>query len=353
MAVGMPLNRRRLLALGLSGLGAAGWQAWTASRAGSQAPLPSRLPSRLPLRGDQRLVLISDLNSSYGSTTYIPEVQKGIAMIPGLKPDLVLCAGDMVAGQKAGLSAAQLAAMWAGFDRQVLQPLRSAGVPFAPAMGNHDASSLRQGGRYLFEADRHQAARFWRSRQAQLGLQFEDASGFPFFYSFRHQDLFVLVWDASSATVPAEQLRWAERSLASAAARSARRRLVLGHLPLQAVAQGRDTSGDVLAAASELRLLLERHGVQAYVSGHQHAYFPSRLGRLDLVQLGALGSGPRRLLGRSEAPFQTLTLLDLPSADGPSRETTINLRSVQLLDRSSLPSRLLDGAGRQLIRRDS
>jgi 3',5'-cyclic AMP phosphodiesterase CpdA len=354
MAEGMPLPRRRVLALVAGGLAAAlagvrgGTGPWPVAAAGP----PGVGSVGLPPRGAQRLVLISDLNSSYGSTTYIPEVDRGVSLIQELRPDLVICAGDMVAGQKEGLSAAQLAAMWAAFERRVLAPIRRANVPFLPAMGNHDASSLRQGGGYRFAADRQAAERFWRPRQGQLGLYFADAGGFPFFYSVRQGDLFVLVWDASSATMPPEQLRWAEQALTSPSARTARRRLVVGHLPLQGVAQGRDGGGNVLAGAAALRQLLERHGVQAYVSGHQHAYFPARLGRLDLIHLGALGSGPRRLLGRSESPYQTLTVLDLPAGGGAALETTLNLRSGALVDRRQLPAQLVDGSGRALPRRD-
>lgn len=61
-----------------------------------------------PPRGDVRLVVISDLNSAYGSTDYDPEVDKGLALVPFWQPDLVICGGDMVAGQQASLTAAEI-----------------------------------------------------------------------------------------------------------------------------------------------------------------------------------------------------------------------------------------------------
>ena len=254
---------------------------------------------------------ISDLNSSYGSTSYIPQVHRGVALIPALAPDLVLCGGDMVAGQKRGLSARQLAAMWAAFERSILKPLRQANLAVAFTLGNHDASGSRSGGGYTFALDRQEAQRFWTPRRDVLGLQFVDASRFPFAYSLLQDDMFLLVWDASAAVVPREQLEWARRSLASAAARGAKVRLVMGHLPLRAVAQGRDGAGEVLRTPEAIQQLLEEGRVQAYVSGHQHAYAPRRQGQLDLLALGALGSGPRRLLGSTAAPRHTLTLIDL------------------------------------------
>ncbi|MEO0853770.1 MAG: metallophosphoesterase, partial [Cyanobacteria bacterium J06648_11] len=72
-----------------------------------------------PTRGDVRLVVISDLNGSYGSTDYDPEVDTAIALLPFWKPDMVLASGDMVAGQNPTLSPEQIRAMWQGFDKHV------------------------------------------------------------------------------------------------------------------------------------------------------------------------------------------------------------------------------------------
>ncbi|HEY9859361.1 MAG TPA: metallophosphoesterase, partial [Candidatus Obscuribacterales bacterium] len=94
-----------------------------------------------PARGDVRIAVISDLNSQYGSTTYEAEVDKAIALIPAWQPDLVLCGGDMVAGQSQSLSDAEVQAMWAAFDRHIGAPLRKAKLPYGFTVGNHDASA--------------------------------------------------------------------------------------------------------------------------------------------------------------------------------------------------------------------
>ena len=350
---GTPLNRRAFLSL--SGLAVGAWAAaqLPSPAATARAGSPSGTLS-LPPRGDLRLVAISDLNSSYGSTRYVPEVLRAVELIPSWKPDLVLCGGDMVAGQKQGLSRVHLSAMWASFDRQLLAPLRRAGLPVAITMGNHDASSARSGGRYAFELDRQEAARYWRAQQDSLGLQFVDAGQFPFAYSVRQKDLFLLVWDASSATVPAEQVAWAERQLRSPEARSARLRLVLGHLPLLAVGQGRDRPGEVLEQSAALRQLLERTGAHAYISGHHHAYFPGRVGQLDLLNLGALGSGPRRRLQDSTPPVQTLTLIDAfwprGEAIGRTTYTSFNMATLQPIRSQQLPAQIQPSQGPALRR---
>ena len=345
---GLLLNRRSVLGLAALSMGA-----WAAGQIPGRAAQAEASRLQAP-RGDLRLVAISDLNSSYGSTSYLSEVLRAVQLIPSWKPDLVLCGGDMVAGQKLGLSQVHLSAMWASFDRQLLAPLRRAGLPVAITMGNHDASASRSGGRYVFALDRQEAGRYWRSQRDSLGLKFVDASQFPFAYSVLQQDLFLLVWDASSSTVPAEQVAWAERQLRSPAARSAKLRLVLGHLPLVAVAQGRDRPGDVLQQGEALRQLLERTDAHAYISGHHHAYFPGRVGQLDLLNLGALGSGPRRRLQDSAPPAQTLTLIDSfwpqNGRDGRTVYTSFNMTTLQPIRSQQLPSQIRPSQGPVLSR---
>ena len=176
----------------------------------------------------QRVALISDLNSSYGSTRYIPAVDQGLDQLIGLQPDLVVCAGDMVAGQMRGLTGQQLDAMWRGFETSVLQRLQAADIPLLPAIGNHDGSPG-------FPVDRAAVGRFWTPIRSRMGLMFVDASQFPFRYSVLQDGIFWLVWDASSARVPEDQLIWAQQQLASIEAQKARARFVVGHLPLAGV----------------------------------------------------------------------------------------------------------------------
>ncbi|MCY3909289.1 MAG: metallophosphoesterase [Cyanobacteria bacterium MAG COS3_bin_20] len=269
----------------------------------------------------QRVGLISDLNSSYGSTRYIPAVDQGLDQLIGLQPDLVVCAGDMVAGQMRGLTVQQLDAMWRGFETSVLQRLQAAKIPLLPAIGNHDGSPG-------FPADRAAVGRFWTPIRSRMGLVFVDASQFPFRYSVLQDGIFWLVWDASSARVPEDQLVWAQQQLASPHAQMARARFVVGHLPLAGVGLGKDRPGEVLERG---------HALQAW--------FSSRRGQLDLIQLGALGSGPRRLL-RGEAPAQqSFTLLEIDGGRGTLRETTYAVSTGRPISWSTLPLRLNTRAG--------
>lgn len=320
----MGLSRRQILgwALGL-GLGRAVLPSWSKARA------------------DLRVGLISDLNSSYGSTSYLPSVNQGLRQLVSLKPDLIVCAGDMVAGQNRELTPKQLDAMWAGFATSVIQPLQAARIPLLPTLGNHDGSPD-------FPADRAAVRRFWTPLQPQMGLAFVDASEFPFRYSVLNHGVFWLVWDASAARISDEDVAWTTQQLTSAEARTATARFVVGHLPLLGVGRNKDRPGEILNRWTDLKTLMENADVQAYISGHHHAWFSGRSGELDLIQLGALGSGPRHLLQGGPEPQQTFGLLELDLHQHRLTETNYVVSTGQPQAWSSIPPSLLTSRGRLL-----
>ena len=302
-----------------------------------------------PRRGDVRIGVISDLNSQYGSTTYEKEVHQAIALLPDWKPDLVLCGGDMVAGQSKQLSSAQVRAMWQAFDGAIAAPLRAAKIPFGFTVGNHDGSGARNANGYIFERDRTLAAEYWNHAAHQSGLRFVDRGKYPFYYSFEQQGIFYLVWDASTATLSAEQLAWVESSLAKA--QSASMRIAIGHLPLYAVATRKNKPGEFLNDADRLRSLLERYNVHTYISGHHHAFYPGKKGRLKLLHSGALGGGPRQLIGSALPPMKTLSIVDIDRATAETRYTTYDMKTMQVVDIRALP-RQITGINGTVYRQD-
>lgn len=348
----MVLKRRQFLILAggaASGLGIGAIAAQLPQGISALANTPTLAT---PRRGDVRIIVISDLNSRYGSTDYEPEVDQAIALLPTWQPDLVLCGGDMVAGQQTTLSEAQIRAMWAGFDRHVAAPLRRLRIPYGFTLGNHDASGARtRDGQFIFGRDRTLAAAYWNDQRHSPGLDFVDRAGFPFYYSFQQKEIFYLVWDASTAQIPREQIAWAERSLTSPAAQAAKLRIAIGHLPLYAIAVGRDEPGEFLNNAEQLRSLLERHRVHTYISGHHHAYYPGHVGRLQTLHAGILGSGMRPLLNGNLRPTKTLTVIDVDFAAADTTYTTYDMRTLQLFDQQTLP-KLIAGPNGKVLRRD-
>lgn len=306
-----------------------------------------------PPRGDVRLAVISDLNSAYGSTDYDPDVDKGITLLPFWKPDMVVCSGDMVAGQSPTLTLAQIRAMWAAFDDHVAAPLREANFPYGFTIGNHDASGAKGvGDSFLFQRERDLAAEYWNNPAHDPGVEFIDRDEFPFYYTFKLQDIFFLAWDGSSSKIPPEKLAWVEKALASPEAQQAKLRILLGHLPLYAVAVGRNSPGEVLENADRLRAMLEKYNVHTYISGHHHAYYPGHRGKMQFLHMGILGSGPRPLIDSQLPPWKAMTILDV-DFESPEKTTytTYDIKTLQLIETETLP-RFLLGHNGILMRRD-
>ncbi|PSF38851.1 metallophosphoesterase [Aphanothece hegewaldii CCALA 016] len=339
----MIYSRRNLLILtgSLCGLGLA-----IASRQ-TQASLGLKAPPR----GDVRIVVISDLNSQYGSTTYESEVTQAIALIPNLKPDLVLCGGDMIAGQKKSLTKKQINDMWKAFDHHIAAPLRKAKIPFGFTIGNHDGSGSLSQGKYIFQAERDLAAIYWKNPTHDPKLNFIDRSGFPFYYTFTQNKIFYLVWDASSHIISENQIAWVKKSLGSRDAQRAKMRIAIGHLPLYGISIGRDKVGEFLDNAEQLRSLLEKYKVHTYISGHDHAYYPGKRGQLELLHAGALGSGPRQLLNSNLPPTKTLTVVDIHLGKQETIYTTYDLKTLSVINIQSLPRFIMAPNGK-IFRRD-
>ncbi|GGS34335.1 metallophosphoesterase family protein [Deinococcus knuensis] len=299
----------------------------------SAAPVSPTLP------GPVRVAILSDFNGPYGSTSYPPALGRSVTRIVNdWRPAAVLSAGDLIAGQKASLTDAQVRAMWAAFDRDVRAPLNRAGIPFAFTPGNHDASLPR---------DRREARTYWQAHPP--ALTFVDRADFPFRSSFTlgGGTVFVATLDAAGPVVDAGQRAWLAAQLASAPARAAGIRLVLGHLPLAGVSEGKNRAGEVIRDAGPLRQVMQEGRVLAYVSGHHAAYYPGQLGSLNVLASGGIGG--RDYVGHPGTARSTLTLLTLHPAAGRATFQTVDADTGQPVQTSSLPARL-DGLGGPLNR---
>lgn len=288
-----------------------------------------------------RIVVLGDFNGTYGTVGYGQVLRSLLARLPDWQPDLVIMPGDLIAGQDASLPADRFSAMWAAFDAGIAAVLREAGIPYAAAMGNHDASSLRSGGSFTFARERTAAEQYWRSQPPALQYrEAETVPGFPFNWTFSAADLFVIVWDASSAMVTAEQEAWVMAQLASPEAQAARWRWLVGHLPLVGVAERRDRAGEVLAGGADLAARLAAAGLDTYVSGHQGAWYPGELNGLQLLMTGGIGG--RRLISGDAPVRSTVTVVDLGSDDAVW--TTFDAVSGERVDPGELPA-VIEGYG--------
>ena len=257
--------------------------------------------------GALRVAVISDLNGSYGSTRYEPGVREAVEGIIALKPDLVLSTGDMVAGQRLHppLEAAQVEAMWKAFHATVTEPIREAGIPLAVTPGNHDASEYPG-----FGSERARYGAEWQARRP--ALHFVDVSRYPFDYAFALQEVLFVSLDVTRVgALHPQQRQWLDAVLAEHAPRY-RHRVVFSHLPVHPFTQGRETevSGD-----RELERLLAHHGVELYLSGHHHAFYPGYHAGIRYVSQACLGAGPRRLIGTTKPGLRAVTWLEFDGED--------------------------------------
>lgn len=253
-----------------------------------------------------RIAVISDLNGSYGSTEYGPAVSAAIADIVARRPDVVLCTGDMVAGQRSDprFTVTELAAMWAAFRRVVVDPVRVAGIPFLPVAGNHDASAYPG-----FEAERGAYAAAMAPLQPDIA--FAAAADYPFRWAAEVRGVLIVGLDV---TVPgpldAGQAEWLRGVLAG---HVGMRSIVMGHLPLQPVSRGRETE---VIGDPAFQTLLATGGVRAYLSGHHHAFALREEGGVAHVAQAALGAGPRARLGEDAISPRAYTWIEIDDDGG-------------------------------------
>ena len=290
-----------------------------------------------------RVAVISDLNGSYGSTRYESTVSEAVQRLIELKPDLVISTGDMVAGQRLHppLAETVVTAMWASFHDTVTEPLAKARIPLAVTPGNHDASAYA-----TFALEREAFRREWLARKP--AVRFVDDSGYPFRYAFSAGDVLFVSLDVTRVgAIDADEKRWLDQLLGREAARF-RHRVVFSHLPVYPFTHGRETE---VSADHELERILRRHGVEVYLSGHHHAFYPGYREGIRFVSQACLGAGPRALLGMGTRSARAVTLLEV-SDDGPLAVRALAAPDfMREIDWSSLPQSITSRYG-TLVRDD-
>ena len=285
-----------------------------------------------------RIAVISDMNGSYGTTKHGAEVTGAVKAILARRPDLVISTGDMIAGQRKSpkLTTPELEAMWAAFHATVSDPLASAGLPFLVTPGNHDASAYPG-----FEAERAAFAAAFADRKPDLTLI--DAEGWPFRFAASFRGVLLVGMDATtSGPIAKDDKAWLGRILEDHAA-SHRTVVLFGHLPLMPISQGRER--DVLADPA-LFALAEAAGVDLWLSGHQHAFYSGTAGSILFVAQGALGNGPRKLIGEGATSPQTLTWIEIAEDGGITVSGLPAPDFATPLPEDSLPATLGEGAFR-------
>lgn len=298
----------------------------------------SVLPGPEDPRRELHVIVIADLNSSYGSTDYRADVHRAVDEIIARRPDVVLTTGDMVAGQRSGLD---YRAMWQSFHEAVTWRLQEAGIPFLITPGNHDGAGTPR-----FAHEREVFIDEWTLHRPKV--DFVDDTHYPARYSATVGPVFFVSLDATTiGPLRRDQMEWLDAQLERAANYPIK--IVFGHVPLYASAgnKAREIIGD-----PALEELFNRHGVQAYISGHHHTYYPGARGDLRLVSMPCLGSGLRRLIS-SEPPIGPRGFVEFVAAEGGLYDLDAwrGPNFTEVIDRSTLPAKV-GLAGGPLVRDD-
>jgi len=279
-----------------------------------------------------RVAIISDLNHSYGTVGYDAPVRAAIKRVIQLKPDIVLCTGDMIAGQRTSpkLSRNTLEAMWQAFNETVTTPLRLAGIPFAPTPGNHDASASSG-----FQLERDIYLEQWQKHIPDITLL--GGSNYPFYYAFDIKGVLFGSLDATiTGPLPSSQILWLNTVLDKEGTDRIAR-IIFGHLPVWPITQGRERG---ILKDSKLEKLFLDKAVNMYLSGHQHGFYPFTHNEQRYIGQAALGSGPRRLIGETKRSPRSFTFLEIAS-DGSFNVTAYTGADfTQQVDIAILPAKL-------------
>ncbi len=292
-------------------------------------PLTSLATEEVPLL---RIAVISDLNHSYGTIGYDRPVRAAMKRVIELQPDLVLCTGDMIAGQRTApkLNRKKLEAMWQAFHETITLPLRAAGIPFAPSPGNHDASASPG-----FQLERDVYLEQWQENKSNLALL--DGGNYPFNYGFSVKGVLFVALDATLASpLSLTQMKWLKEVLNTEGQKS-KARILFGHLPVWSITAGRERG--ILRDENFEQLLLEK-SVNVYLSGHQHCFYPFVHKGQRYVGQAALGSGPRRLIGDKKRSPRSFTFIEV-TTDGTTHATAYGGADfMEVIKRSTLPPQI-------------
>lgn len=306
-----------------------------------------------------RVVVVADLNGQMGKTDYRSSVLSGIDRALEKAPDLVIGTGDYVAGEDIShkFPLSRFEAMWATFERDILQKFLTAGVEFAPSPGNHDAS-----GYSVMKRERDLYQDFWNRKTPRV--QFVDQRFYPLYYSYVKEDVFFISMDNVTPFRIHHgdtQRDWIRQQLQSPQARQAKARIVYGHIPLYPLLdkdryskKGRGKYHEVLNREQweenpdGLEKLFLDENVNLAIFGHSHAFYPGKVihrrgGSQDrvlrILSMPCMGSGARYLEGQSDRSKTGFAVVDINGSGNISVQGY--LINGDKLDHRTLPERVI------------
>ncbi len=213
------------------------------------------------------------------------------------------------------------------------QPIQ---VPFLAVRGNHDYRTAPEAQIDYYE-EHGEAGRWYMPAPGYYSVQKELADGTTVDLLFLDTVTLApqaaeekVLLPANVTEVKAQQYAWLEEELAASVARGADWRIVVGHYPVFSVGE----HGDTPELMEELLPVLDKYGVDVYLSGHDHT----------MQHLQQRGSGVQFLINGSGSK--------LGSLGETTAASTVKAAQVYFgfmtheLTRDRLTTRALDSAGR-------
>jgi hypothetical protein len=197
-------------------------------------------------------------------------VRATVAALVQMRVRFVVVTGDHTNGSDAFRGKPRDWATWWPAVRDALQPLRDAGIPVLPIAGNHDTYWPWQRDAY---ASAFADLEAWA---APLGVQVGRA---PFYYSVDVDGVHFAMAHVVGQTLSRDVATWLDEDLA--AAQSANRRIVFGHVPMVSIIREPKQT-----FAAELGAILERGHVSHYIAGHEHVVWQERFGSIEQISVG-------------------------------------------------------------------
>ena len=169
------------------------------------------------------------------------------------------------------------------FERIYTAP--SLQLPWYAVLGNHDYRGVPQAQiDYAIGSGRwRMPARYYRVAGSELGLAdadlfFLDTS--PLVHKYRDSVEGAIAMNVATQDVEA-QLAWLDQELARS---QAPWKIVFGH---HTIYSGGSAHGNTVELVAQVMPLLERHGVQVYINGHEHDLQHIRVRAVDYICAGA------------------------------------------------------------------
>lgn len=147
----------------------------------------------------------------------------------------------------------------------------------------------------------------------------------------------MISWDAAGAEIKPEVYTWMKAQLKGKIARKARLRILVGHLPLYAIVDSKNKPGEVNSDPEAALKFFKTYGLDLYISGHQHAYYPAKKDGIRFLNMGAIGDGPRKLIGNDGEARKSYTIIEIPVRKAGTFTYKTYTPDHEIISASSLP----------------